>query len=41
MDTVLAKDTLKTMDDTNGSVVVPNLVPGKFIHFTADNYRYQ
>lgn len=37
MDTALAKDTLKTMDETNGSVVPPNLVPGKFVHFTADN----
>ena len=37
MDTALANETLKTMDDTNGSVLPPNLIPGKFVHFTADN----
>ena len=36
MDTALANETLKTMDDTNGSVLPPNLIPGKLAHFTAD-----
>ena len=37
MDTSLAENTLKSMDPITGAVVPPNLVPGKFTHFTADN----
>ena len=36
LDTALAEKTLTTMDD-NGSVVPPNLVEGRFVHFSTDN----
>ena len=36
MDTALAKKTLESMDG-NGSVILPNLVEGRFVHFTTDN----
>ena len=36
IDTVMAESTLKSIDDT-GAVVPPNLVPGRFVHFSADN----
>lgn len=36
LDTALAESTLKSMD-TLGSVLPPNLVKGRFVHFTADN----
>lgn len=37
IDTALAKVTLQSMDQDTGSVVPPNLVPGVFTHFSADN----
>ena len=36
LDTALAERTLSTMDD-NGAVVPPNLVEGRFVHFSTDN----
>jgi glutamate-1-semialdehyde aminotransferase len=36
LDTALAERTLSTMDD-NGAVVSPNLVEGRFVHFSTDN----
>ena len=35
--TGIAEETLKTVDNTDGSVMPPNLVPNRFIHFTMDN----
>ena len=33
----LAESTLKSMDHYNGAVELPNLVAGRFIHFSIDN----
>ena len=37
LDKTLAEDTLKSMDDETGAIIPPNLVSGKFVHFSADN----
>ena len=37
LDTALAEKTLSTMDANSGAVIPPNLVHGRFVHFTADN----
>ena len=37
VDTALAEVNLKSMDQETWSVVPPNLVPGVFTHFSADN----
>ena len=37
MDNSLAKETLFTMNKQNGAVIPPNLVPGRFTHYTVDN----
>lgn len=37
IDTALAEKTLSTMDPISGAVIPPNLMSGKFVHFTADN----
>ena len=36
LDTALAEKTLTTMDE-DGAVVPPNLVEGRFVHFSTDN----
>ena len=37
MDNALAEHTIQNMDTDNGVVIPPNLTPGKFVHFSADN----
>ena len=37
IDTGMAESTLKSVDKDTGAVVPPNLVPGRFVHFSADN----
>ena len=37
VDTSLAESTLKSLDPETGSVMPPNVLPGKFVHFVADN----
>ena len=37
VDTSLAESILKSLDPETGSVMPPNLLPGKFVHFSADN----
>ena len=37
VDTSLAESTLKSMDQATGAIIPSNLVPNKFIHYTADN----
>ena len=37
LDTLLAENTVQSLDQASGAVIPPNLKPGKFIHFTADN----
>ena len=37
IDTGMAESTLKSIDKDTGAVVPPNLVPGRFVHFSADN----
>ena len=37
VDTSLAESILKSLDPETGSVMPPNLFPGKFVHFSADN----
>ncbi|MES9880098.1 MAG: hypothetical protein ABW185_04375 [Sedimenticola sp.] len=37
IDTALAESTLKHMDHDTGTVVPPNLIPKRFVHFSADN----
>lgn len=37
LDTGMAETTLQSMDLETGAVVPPNLVPGRFVHFSADN----
>ena len=37
VDTALAESTLESMDQETGAVIPPNIVPGKFAHYTADN----
>jgi len=37
VDTGLAESVLKSLDPETGSVMPPNLLPGKFVHFSADN----
>lgn len=37
VDTSLAENVLKTLDPDTGCVMPPNLVPEKFVHFSADN----
>ena len=37
LDTALAEKTLESLDHMTGAVIPENLVPRKFIHFTADN----
>ena len=37
VDTALAEGTASTMNEDNGDVVPPNLVPGRFISYTCDN----
>ena len=37
VDIALAENTLENMNRDNGAVVPPNLIEGRFIHFTADN----
>ena len=37
VDTSLAENVLKSLDPETGSVMPPNLLPGKFVHFSADN----
>lgn len=37
VDTSLAESVLKSLDPETGSVMPPNLLHGKFVHFSADN----
>ena len=37
VDTALAEETLKSMDNETGAVVPRNFVHGRFVHFTCDN----
>ena len=37
VDTTLSEDTLAYLDEITGAVIPKNIVPGKFIHFSADN----
>jgi hypothetical protein len=37
VDTGLAESVLDSLDPNSGSVIPPNLVEGKFVHFSADN----
>ena len=37
LDTVIAEATLKSMNIETGTVIPPNLVPNKFVHYSADN----
>ena len=37
IDSTLANDTLTSLDKKSGAVIPQNLVPGRFIHFSADN----
>lgn len=37
VDTSLAEIVLKSLDQETGSVMPPNLLPGRFVHFSADN----
>ena len=37
IDTGMAESTLKSIDKDTGAVVPPNLVPGRFVQFSADN----
>jgi len=37
VDISLAASVLKSLDPETGSVMPPNLLPGKFVHFSADN----
>ena len=36
-DTSLAEETLRSVNYENGAVIPPNLLHGKFVHFSADN----
>ncbi|KAG1686103.1 hypothetical protein GQR58_008853 [Nymphon striatum] len=37
LDTTLAKSTIKSMNPNTGAVIPPNLVPDRFLFYTADN----
>ena len=37
LDTTLANDTLTSLDEKTGAVIPKNIVPGSFIHYSADN----
>lgn len=37
VDTALAENTLKSMDEKTGAVTPPNFVPARFVHFSCDN----
>ena len=37
VDTGLAESVLKSLDDESGTLILPNLKWGRFVHFSADN----
>ena len=37
VDTSLAENTLKSLDQATGAIIPPNIVANKFIHYTCDN----
>lgn len=37
IDTALAEYRLKSLDPTSGAIIPPNILPNKFVHYTADN----
>jgi len=37
VDTSLVASVLKSLDPETSSIMLPNLLPGKFVHFSADN----